>query len=82
MGPQVDPPIDIGTKRLYDASITNFLCCSVRSCHISIPKLWHWFGFISDFPTLLQNHKPCPKYIITTFPELSANSVTTVQIDI
>ena len=70
MSLQVHPYITIGMKRSSDASITNLLCGSVGSLHIFYPKLWHWFGFISDFSILFPNHKTCPDSSIITSHEL------------
>ena len=41
-------------EEVYYAPITNFMCGSVGSSHICIPKFWHWFGCISDFPFCFQ----------------------------
>ena len=79
---QVHISIATGMKRYSDTSIPNFLCLSVDSLHICIPKFLHWFGFISDFSILFPNHKPLPKPSINTSPEFSVNSVTSVQIGI
>ena len=82
MIPQVDNSIVIGVKRYYDASIPNFFFGSVSSLHICIPHFWHWFGFISSFSLISQNHKPCPNSSIITSPGFSGNEVTPVQIGI
>ena len=78
--PLVDPSVFIRKNRSSDASIPSFLCGSVGSSHIWIPNFWHWFGFISDFYILFTNHKPCKNSSITTSPEPSVKSVTTVHI--
>ena len=49
MSPKLYPSADIGIKRSSDASITNFLCGSVRSLHIFIPRFWHWVGLVIGF---------------------------------
>ena len=82
MIPQVDTSIAVGMKRSSNASITNFLCRSVDSSHICIPKCWHWFGFIIDFYIIFLNHKPFPKSSIDNSPESSVNEVTPVSIGV
>ena len=82
MRPHLYPSVAIGMKRCSDAPITNFLCGSVGSSHMCIPKFWHWFRFISIFPILFTKYKPSPKHSIITWPESIVNAVTPEQIGI
>ena len=82
MIPKLYPPIAIGMKLSSENSITNFLCGSVGSLNICIPKFRHWFGFISDFTILFTNHRLFPNSSITNYPKLSSNSVPPMKIGI
>ena len=82
MVPQVDTSIAIWIKISPDALIANFLCGSVGSSHIFIPKFRHWIRLISDFCIRFPDHKPYQNSNITTFAESIFNAVTPVQVGV
>ena len=80
--PHIDPTINIGIWVLKSASTPSGLWLSVRSSQISMPKDWHWLGFIKAFSILQPNHKPWPNIGIMKSPDSAVCNIAPVNIGI